>query len=916
MNATPTVKVESRPTVEDRNRQRRIKLAIFCASIVLSVAGFVAIDYFYSAAVLGSAISGGPHGLCFSRDAVRGFAFQPNCSCIRPWLGNSYEFDTNNLGFRDERVRDVPLTSSRPRVLILGDSAPEGMTSWKDSFIGRVATNFPQYEFLNSSVEGYSPSNYLNTARMVTQRGVAFDEAIVFIDISDAQDEAAFFRDKDASGAVATAGGKQTKTSEYSNARLWINDRLLLTNDVFQFFEKTLIGLGWYHLDLGHGGNEFDLERSAWTYRKVSDTDPYETGYAPLGLEGGIAKEKAKMDVLWRELAARNIPISVVVYPWPSQLAHDTADSRQVRIWQDWCQGKCKRFISLFPAFFAIKDRCPRTQPGCWYLSHFIFGDTHYNSAGDAVVANVISKSLFDVPVTRSGEATTTPAEGATVLSSGVPAPPTSVDRSTQLRILLYVLALVVGVLVMSKSRPRNVRQLFLLFVSYGLYVTWGAWFLAVLLASTILNFLLGRWMQRRQSASVLWAGLVFNLALLAVFKYLPGAAVSVPIASLQKFAHIALPLGISFWTFQAMSYLFDLYRGEELDPSFIEFALYMAFFPVTISGPICRMPEMLTQFRSERAPTRSDIAQGLARIATGVLMMAIAQLLGRGIVSGQGINSGFDQTTGWSGLDVWCLAIGYGLQVFFDFAGYSHIAIGAAKMLGFTLPENFARPFASTTPSIFWTRWHMSLSFWIRDYVFLPLAMLRREDWWRKFCLLLAMVLFGLWHGATIPFILFGCYHGVLLIAHRLVQQGERRFNWQPAVKGWSALSWLVTMALISLGWIFFRADSTAQARQMFAALLSSASYFQHSLHSNLYAIVLGIAVAYALTLWTLDWLDAHARRLDAPAPSGRVHAIVILARERWLWLAPMWAAATVLVLTMMTSQTRAANVFLYRSF
>jgi alginate O-acetyltransferase complex protein AlgI len=915
LNATPTIKVESRPNVEERSRLRRIKLALFCASLVLSVGAFIAIDYFYSAAVLGSAISGGSHGLCFSRDPVRGFAFQPNCSCIRPWLGNSYQFDTNNLGFRDERVRDVPLTSSRPRVLILGDSAPEGMASWKDSFIGRVAANFPQYEFLNSSVEGYSPSNYLNTARMLTQRGVAFDEAIVFIDLSDAQDEAAFFRDKDSSGAVTMAGGKATKTSEYSRARLWINDHLLLTNDVFQFFEKTLIGLGWYHLDLGHGGNEFDLERSAWTYRKVSDTDPYETGYAPLGLEGGIAKEKSKMDVLWRELASRNVPISVVVYPWPAQLAHDTVDSRQVRIWQDWCQGKCKRFISLFPAFFAIKDQCPRTQPGCWYLSHFIFGDTHYNSTGDAVVANVISRSLSDVPVSKAGEAGQAPATGGVFSSSGV-TPPPSADRSTLLRALLYVLALVVGLLVMSKSRSRSVRQLFLLLVSYGLYLTWGAWFLPVLLASTLVNFLLGRWMQRRQSAAVLWTGLVFNLALLGLFKYLPGAAISVPIASLQRFAHIALPLGISFWTFQAMSYLFDLYRGEELGPSFIEFALYMAFFPVTISGPICRTPEMLPQFRSEGARSRSDVGHGLGRIATGILMMAIAQLLGRGIISGQGINLGFDQTTHWSGVDVWCLAIGYGLQVFFDFAGYSHIAIGAAKMLGFTLPENFARPFSSNTPSVFWTRWHMSLSFWIRDYVFLPFAMLRREDWWRKLCLLLAMLLFGLWHGATVPFILFGCYHGVLLIMHRFVQQGERRLSWPPAARAWTAVSWLVTMALISLGWIFFRADSAAQARQMFAALFSPATYFQHALHSSLYAIVLGIAVAYALTLWTLDWLDAQAQPPDASAPSGRIHVIVILARERRLWLAPMWAAATVLVLTMMTSQTRAANVFLYRSF
>jgi hypothetical protein len=389
------------PPSPQPGRQRLIKLALFLVSLVLSAAAFVTVDYFYSKAILGAAVSGGPHGLCFSRDPVRSFGFLPNCSCIRPWLGNSYEFTTNSLGFRDERIREVPLTDIRPRVLILGDSAPEGMTSWQDSFIGRVAANFPQYEFLNSSVEGYSPSNYLNTARMVLKQGVEFDEAIVFIDVSDAQDEAAFFHDVDPSGTVATAKHKVAKSNWYSNLRLGINNNLLLTNDVFDLVEKTLVRLGWYHLELGHGGNEFDLERSAWTYRKVSDTDPYETGYGPLGLDGGIRREKEKMDLLWRELKERNIPISVVVYPWPAQIAHDTVDSQQVRIWREWCEGKCKRFVTLFPAFFAIKDQCPRTQPGCWYLSHFIFGDTHYNSAGDAVVAKVISESLEQAPVTK-----------------------------------------------------------------------------------------------------------------------------------------------------------------------------------------------------------------------------------------------------------------------------------------------------------------------------------------------------------------------------------------------------------------------------------------------------------------------------------------------------------------------------------
>jgi len=489
------------------------------------------------------------------------------------------------------------------------------------------------------------------------------------------------------------------------------------------------------------------------------------------------------------------------------------------------------------------------------------------------------------------------------------------VDSTITPRACFYALALLFGVIVLTRARSRNTRQVLLLAVSYALYLLWGPWFLLVLLASTAMNFLLGRQMQRKPSVGILWTGLFFNLLLLAFFKYLPGAASSVPLESLQKFSHVALPLGISFWTFQAMSYLLDLYRGEELEPSFIEFALYMAFFPVTISGPICRMPEMLPQFRSDAAPSPDDKGRGLCRIATGLLMMQVAQLLGKGLLAGQGINAGFDQLHNWSGLDVWCLTLGYGLQIFFDFAGYSHIAIGAARTLGFTVPENFARPFASTTPSIFWTRWHMSLSFWIRDYVFLPLAMLRRDEWWRKLCLLLSMVLFGIWHKGTLLFVLFGCYHGVLLILHRQAQQVERRFGWQLSSKLWTAFSWALTMALVNLGWIFFRAGSLSQAAQMFSTLLAPAAYTQHLLHRSLYLLVAVVGLGYAATLIVLDVLDRYSERLEQ-SPASAATAAAIALRDRWVWIAPLWIAACILVLTLVPHQSRAANVFMYRFF
>ena len=379
-------------------RRQHKKLLLFAASLAVSLTALFAFDSFYSAAILSSPATKDSHGFCFARDPVRHFAFQPNCSCMRPWLRSAYAFSTNNLGFRDETVRDVPLSVPRPRILVLGDSASEGMTGWHDSFIGRLADNFPQYDFLNGSVEGYSPSNYLNTARMVLAKGVQVDEVMVFLDVSDVQDEAAFFHDKDTSGAVTIARQKLTRTSRYGNIRHYINEHLFITNDVFDFFERNLVKLGWYHLDLGHGGNEFDLERSAWTYRAVSENELYERGYAPLGVEGGIAREKQKMELLFEELRAHNIPLSIVVYPWPAQIAHDSPDSRQVHIWREWCERRCKRFISVFPEVFAVKEQCPRLQPGCWYLSHFIFGDTHYNSRGDALVAEVLSRELANSP--------------------------------------------------------------------------------------------------------------------------------------------------------------------------------------------------------------------------------------------------------------------------------------------------------------------------------------------------------------------------------------------------------------------------------------------------------------------------------------------------------------------------------------
>lgn len=484
------------------------------------------------------------------------------------------------------------------------------------------------------------------------------------------------------------------------------------------------------------------------------------------------------------------------------------------------------------------------------------------------------------------------------------------------LQLIFYILVFLAELVVFRKFRSVAIRQAALLAGSYALYCTWSRWFLAVLLVSTVMNYLLGEWVRRRPYWPALTSGIALNLIFLGTFKYLPPAAIAMPFASLQRFAHLVLPLGMSFWTFQAMSYLFDQFQREELTPTFAEFAIFMALFPVTISGPICRMPEMLPQFRSAEKAPWSDIERGFQRIATGILMMQLAKLLGQGILSGDGINTGFDSLTRWSGPDVWCLGIGYGLQLFFDFAGYSHIAIGAAQMLGLSVPENFAHPFQSTSPSIFWTRWHMSLSFWIRDYVFLPLAVLRREAWWRNTVLVFSMVLFGVWHKATLLFVLWGCYHGVLLMMHRQVQRLQRRFDWEPPAQIWTAFSWVATIGCISLGWILFRATTLAEAQQMFRAVLSPASYDSHLLSGSLYLLVFGIIAGYAGVLFAAKQISAHSTQQDGTPLNQAGGFIDVLVQKRWFWLPPLYALALLVVTVVTFTQGTNAAQLVYRRF
>ena len=379
-----------------------MKLAVFLISLAVSAAAFLAFDLIYSSAIKRASQSLAQPNLCRVPDPVRHHALKPDCISSVRWGRESYEFVTNSLGFRDEKVRVVPATDPRPRILLLGDSFTEGQLAWRDSFTGRIAARLPQVDVLNGGVSAYSPSNYLNVTRKLLADGFDIDEVVVFLDNTAAHYEAAFYHDRDDSGAVAGPKWEHRNLSWYGKFRFFISNHLYATNDIFDFFEQQLVRLGYYHLTVSLSSvKPFDVEWAAWSYRKVNETDPFPAGYAPLGLQAGLDKQVAKMTLLWQELEKRNIPISVVVYPYPSQLVHDTVDSRQVRIWREWCEGKCKRFITLYPAFFAARDECPPLQPGCWYERLFLFGDVHYTDTGNTLVADAVVKSLTEEPVVK-----------------------------------------------------------------------------------------------------------------------------------------------------------------------------------------------------------------------------------------------------------------------------------------------------------------------------------------------------------------------------------------------------------------------------------------------------------------------------------------------------------------------------------
>src|SRR5262249_45033593 len=279
----------------DRIPPRLITVAELLVSLAITVLVAAWLDRAYTKYVSGPRVSAPSTDNCWGPDPRMHHTLRPNCSGLIHWGKESYAVHTNNLGLRDAQVSDVPMAEERTRVLLLGDSMVEGVQAWPDIIAGIIQAQLPQYRFLDGGRTSYSPSNYLLLTRSLLERGVKFDEVMVFIDISDIQDEAAYYRDNEQTGGLEGPSVYADQSTWYARQRVAISARYYLTDVWFTDLEYLAIRSGFYFKPFLQMGNVFDLPRGAWTYRSVSDALPYSSGYGPLGLGAGLEKAKAKM---------------------------------------------------------------------------------------------------------------------------------------------------------------------------------------------------------------------------------------------------------------------------------------------------------------------------------------------------------------------------------------------------------------------------------------------------------------------------------------------------------------------------------------------------------------------------------------------------------------------------------------------
>ncbi|MCC5951645.1 MAG: MBOAT family protein [Acidimicrobiia bacterium] len=440
--------------------------------------------------------------------------------------------------------------------------------------------------------------------------------------------------------------------------------------------------------------------------------------------------------------------------------------------------------------------------------------------------------------------------------------------------------------------RPNRTLWLGFLLGSSFVFYGWWDWRFCFLLGGSILfNWWMGGAVARAlgddrrrtdQSRWLVRAAVATNLGVLAYFKYAEWGVRSVAdgLASLgvavdPPLLEIILPLGISFFTFQALSYVIDIGRGTSSPLPLLPFATYLSFFPQLVAGPIVRANELAPQFDERADPRYVEATRAFLLIFRGLFKkVVIADFLATEIV-----NPVFANPSSYSGLENLVAVYAFAIQIYADFSAYTDIAIGVALLLGFRLPENFNAPYIASSLQDFWRRWHMTLSRWLRDYLYIPLGGNRLGVRRMYVNLGLTMVLGGLWHGAEWTMVIWGAIHGGFLAAERATKAAWHRRGVIGLPPGFVRVAqWLLTIHVVCLAWIFFRAESFGQAMEMLGRILSLAPANVLVEDPITTVVLAAIFVSLALQFVPQRWVDEVGQRASVAWPAAMMVAITVL--------------------------------------
>ncbi|HEY3661704.1 MAG TPA: MBOAT family O-acyltransferase [Chthoniobacterales bacterium] len=404
--------------------------------------------------------------------------------------------------------------------------------------------------------------------------------------------------------------------------------------------------------------------------------------------------------------------------------------------------------------------------------------------------------------------------------------------------------------------RHNAARKFWLLVCSYAFYSAWNWKFLFLLLGSTLVDYTVGMMIGRTSKPAVrrgwLLLSLGVNLGTLAFFKYFNFFAGSgaeflawLGLPASYSTLSIILPVGVSFYTFQSMSYTIDVYRGRlRAVSSLLDLSFFIAFFPQLVAGPIVRASTFLPQLAASRRFATVDVRGALVLFLVGYIKKAC---LADGVAGF--VDQYFGQPASYSPLGAWIAVLLYTVQIYCDFSGYTDMAIASARLLGYELTLNFNFPYLAQNIADFWHRWHISLSTWLRDYLYIPLGGNRGPRWFVFRNIMLTMLLGGLWHGAAWTFVLWGAMHGLALAVHRLWRE---KATCQPLLAGFMAwLRWPLTLYFVCLAWVLFRATDLGQAGVVMRAFVLGRGNGTRDLPVWL----LGVVLIFGL----LHWLNAR---------------------------------------------------------